>query len=190
MDISGLFLISPRQEFSVEKYKYSEYAWIAIDSKLYENNRDSIGPILKHEFSHIKYNDSVTSAQIGLITSLAGAIFFPLLVFNTLAIVLTFTVACIATSIFSYHRESRADNFGISHSSDKELQGYIRYFKDEQKLFIEARKLCFINTILYNPNGDERFNFFYPCYSKRIQRIENELIRRQNLSNKQTAHST
>lgn len=160
----------------------SRDAWVVIDDKVYENNRDSVGPILKHEFSHIKNNDIYNSSRIGLIASFACAILLPLYVSKTLAIVLTYTIACIASSIFSYCCESKADLFGITHSTDKELQGFMLYFESDQNYYIEARKSNFIYKLFFNSKGDERFNIFYPTMSRRIQNINNELLRRKSVN--------
>lgn len=130
---------------------------------LFEFDPDAYGFCLKHEAGHVIANDMITIPMGSFIASVASKYFchkkklgfFSKTVFDTL-------VKFLCLAALSQWRESKADDFAIRHSTDRELIGGIRFFQAIKKI----------------TEGHLNIDFLHPSLSSRIEKIRNELRKR------------
>lgn len=144
----------------------------------YEKDEKASDFVMKHEFSHIKYNDTLTKLSIEAVAAAAATVFCffiaaPML--STFAITFGFTVTI--SIIVSQWRERAADNFAIKHSTDEELKGGRRFFQ-AMKEARKSKRSTFIKKLAYTESGEARFGFTHPSLKSRIQKIEKEMAKR------------
>jgi Peptidase family M48 len=138
-------------------------ASICMPPGLFNLDPDAYGFILKHEAGHVVANDMITIPMGSLIASVASKYFchkkklgfFSKSVFDNI-------VRFLSLAALYQWRESKADDFAIRHSTDRELLGGIRFFQVIKKI----------------SKGHFNIDFFHPSLSSRIEKISNELKKR------------
>jgi Zn-dependent protease with chaperone function len=164
--------------------------YIIFTTGLKELDKPALNFVLKHEIGHIKIPDNFWSdyalyipSVILTICAFAIAIFFPA-AFVAYSISRLATSTIIFTGIASYlryeqMREIRADDFAIAHSTTEELQGGRRYFMACLQSQKEERDQSLFNKLIYDSTGEIRL-VTHPSLKSRMQKIENELLRRNS----------
>lgn len=141
--------------------------WVAPG--FYEADQEACCWVMKHEISHIKYNDAFTTYCISGICQLAASIFGMCFLSLPAALGLSVTIGCISYYLFSNWRKGKADDFAIENSSDEELKGGRRFLMAAQEMNTENRG-TFRTKFLISP---------VPSIPSRIKKIENTLRERQ-----------
>lgn len=152
-------------------------AAILLAPGFYEADQDACTWIMKHEISHIKYNDTFTIQCVPSICQLAASIFGMRSLSFLPALGLAFIVGFVSQTLFSNWREAKADDFAIENSSDEELKGARRISIAMQKMNIEERN-TFWKRIAISASGNNRLDNLHPSTTSRIQKIERALLAR------------
>ncbi len=133
--------------------------------KFNEVDEDAFSFVVKHELSHIKHNDLFTISAVGLVAYLGLRFFMNEKTPKSLFInYLTYLLPVMPMILFSRYRERKADEYAISHSSNKELEGALRFFK----------ALNFLNGL------PSFFDPFHPSLDQRMNQVKNALIQRNH----------
>lgn len=149
-------------------------AAVMVAPDFYEADKDACSWVMKHEISHIKYNDLFTMCGVPAVCQLAASIFGMCSLSFLPALGLAFTVGMVSQALFSKWREAKADDFAIENSSHEELKGGRRFLMAVQEMSIEERN-TFWKRIEISPRGDMRSDILHPSITSRIQKIERAL---------------
>lgn len=147
---------------------------VLVAPGLYEADKDACNWVMKHELSHIKYNDTFTIHFVPCICQLAASIFGMRSLSFFPALGLALTVALVSQALFSKWREARADDFAIENSSVEELKGGRRFLMAMQEASIEERN-TFWKRVTISASGDVRLDTLHQPFTSRIQKIERAL---------------
>lgn len=155
-------------------------AVVALEPGIYDLDRDASTFALKHEFGHIKHNDSIIGRLISGVAQLAAAVytiakmkFFP-------GLIITYLVHKIVLVARKRWQEIRADNFAIQHSSDEELLGGRRFFKALQQYNLSLR-VSDEDKLWFSSTGEYRWDINHPSLQSRIEKIE-RVLRERNVA--------
>lgn len=164
--------------------------YIIFTIGLKELDKPALNFVLKHEIGHIKIPDNFWSdyalyipSVILTICAFAIAFFFPATFVAYSVSRLAMPAICLSgvASYLKYEqmREIRADDFAIAHSTTEELEGGRRYFMANLQAQKERSDESLYDKLIYDSTGEVRFST-HPTLKSRIQKIENELLRRNN----------
>ena len=156
-------------------------AAIGVATGFNKTDKDACRFVIKHEISHIIYNDCFTTRFVPAVCTTAAAIFTT---FTRRGSMLRITLATATAAIgilsytaFSRYCEGKADDFAIAESSNEELKGGRRFFLSLQADHKKRRKTIW-DKIRYSSSGEYRLDIEHPSLDSRIKKVEDELIRR------------
>lgn len=133
---------------------------------------------LKHEIGHIKNNDCFTIPLVAAICAVATVVFGIVVLGSIPSLLITMSIALIATCVFTRYREGKADDFAICESSNDELKGGRRLLIGLQRSWLTLREEVPLMRMFISSTGKDRFDCSHPSIRSRIKKIEDELKRR------------
>lgn len=141
--------------------------------------------VLKHEISHLKHNDHVTSCLFALVPTLAAIFLTSSKDESSAADIIAFVGAC---SLFAckYYQEMRADDFAIANSSIDELKGGKRFFKAMQQIYLESRETSHWKKFFISSTGENNLDVLHPSLASRIQKIDLSLKAKNAMINEKS----
>ena len=155
-------------------------AAIEVDPRLYKENIEMFGFLMKHEISRIKYNDLFTIPLVAFICQFAVAV-FGMCAFNFAPFVWVANIVGIASmALFSQWREAKADDFAIKNSSNQELvcgRNILILIKNKNS----CARTTISKKIMISATGEVRLDIFHLSLTSRIQKIDKALAARQVL---------
>ena len=159
-------------------------AAIIVGPGFNEIDKDACHFGIKHEASHIRYNDCFTTCFIPAVCTMATAIFITLArrpVSRVASLLATDTIGFVSYVAFSRYREEKADDLAIAESSNDELKGGRRILLSIQALnqaFYEENQKTLWGKIMASSSGENRLDIEHPTLKSRIAKIENALKQR------------
>lgn len=152
---------------------------ILMDADLIAKNQNLKGFLFKHELAHIYYNDNIYLKIICLVGSIATLALGIIYGMGAKAVFFSqFLVSTVSSIGYSQFYEKRADEFAIQNSSLQEITAAIEMFQGLKLCQIGMRRTFFLK-LCYQSSGDNQWDFFHPRLSKRIQKLENEVLKRK-----------
>lgn len=137
--------------------------------------------IIRHEYTHIKKNDSLT---LSLLKASVGA-FMASVALSTASPFMALAATALATGVthscYSHFMENCADDEAFAHSSIEELHQMIEAMKQDQRNAIELRNQNgLLAKLLIMPSGDRIGSLLcHPTLSSRINKAH-EVINNRN----------
>ena len=156
-------------------------AAIIVGRGFNETDKDACHFVIKHEVSHLKYNDNFTTCFVPAVCATAAAIFTtfarkPLP--RITSVMATAAIGILSHTAFSRYREGKADDFAIAESSNEELKGRRRYLLGLLAFHKEYQK-TFWKKIIISSSGENRLDIEHPSLKSRLKKVEDELVHRK-----------
>ncbi|MBM3191283.1 MAG: hypothetical protein FJZ63_01345 [Chlamydiae bacterium] len=138
--------------------------------------RCAANAIIRHEYTHIRNNDTFTRSCLRTIASTAAAVLGVSLL-NPLPSLLLTSIASVASHyLYSQFIERRADDAAIKASNKQELLAFHEILKQDQTNNLLMRQSQDLKAkFMISPKGDYRFHPTHPPISSRIAKVEKAL---------------
>lgn len=133
----------------------------------------------KHEISHIKHNDLITTYALKILSNLSILALISFCNTSPIENIFALIAVNIPNLCFKLYREGKADDFAIAKSNTDELKGGRRFFKavQEEQFF---QKNYFSNPSI-SSQGENLLDLTHPSLASRIQKIE-KILKAKNIT--------